>query len=1180
MKLSVSTLLAGILVLGTSNHGLSADEKAKVTFIDDVLPILENRCNNCHNPDEAKGGLNLATFSATLTGGSGGEIVISEDPGSSRLFTLAAHTEEPIMPPKGTKMTEKELKIVSDWIAGGLLETKNSKARKSDKPKVDLNSISATGKPEGPPAMPEHLILEPEVLTDRPNAVPAIAHSPWAPIVAVAGQKQVLLYHSEDYDLLGVLPYPEGFPQTLNFSPNGAYLSCGGGRAGKSGNVVAWDIKTGERILEVGKEYDIVLGADVSPDLKNAILGGPKRLIKLWDTVSGEEINSIKKHPDWMMTAQYSPDGILFATGGRNSGLYVWEAATGYEFYTLKGHTKAVTSLDWRSDGNVLATCSEDGQIILWEMNEGKQVKKWNAHSGGALAVTFAPNGNLASVGRDKTVKIWQADGKQLHSITASDDIVMSVAVSQDNKRVFTGDWHGNIKVWDTATAAQIAEIKPNPPTIEEQLAYSEQRIRELTGELPKLEQGVAAVSKELSDAKHALAAVDKSVAEATKIRDSHKGAAASHDAKMKALAPQVEATQKVLTAKQAATKVQTDALNAANAAIKPAQDAVSATTNDHKAKEAAFQAALAALNATKIEATKPALEAAHKTQHDQLAAARAAAENAKKATDAAVAAKGGARAPLVAALDQARKAATAANAQVAPAKTAQTNAETNLRNATTARVKADADLAAASKDGQVPPPNLVAVQQAAATAEKNAANAVNAAKTKVAAVDAAAKNAANIVVQADAKVKAVDAEIAKLAADQKAKNDAFAKAEAAFKPLRDALAAGNARIVKAKADLAAKTTAYQQSEKARNDAKAKLDAANQVFATATANLNQIKPLLAKAQAEEKAAHNALTAKRTEWTTAKDSLAASQAALAKAEPVLAGAAKQKEAAAAKVAAIVKKEAETKKTIDVAKAELESSKFLVKKWQAAAINLTAKKESEELDDMTEELEDMKEKEGEKKTVVTEATKARTDAEKTLAVAKKTVEEGNKKLVENSTSVLESALQLVASRAVAELKEEAVDAQPSAAKSGPDSPLVASADPDASSEPFAQSDMPDEAETEETIETVAAEALAYKSREEIDQEVEALRKRLVEIENLLAISYSEADKTKETVVKADKVAMEAPKVIAERTKAEQEAARLLAEAEAERKLQETALAEQQKHIEELRKKYLATVPKREE
>ena len=73
--------------------------------------------------------------------------------------------------------------------------------------------------------------------------------------------------------------------------------------------------------------------------------------------------------------------------------------------------------------------------------------------------------------------------------------------------------------------------------------------------------------------------------------------------------------------------------------------------------------------------------------------------------------------------------------------------------------------------------------------------------------------------------------------------------------------------------------------------------------------------------------------------------------------------------------------------------------------------------------------------------------------------------------------------------------------------------------------------------------------------------------------------EATKTKSTVLAADQVARETPQVIAERTKIEEAAARELAEAEAERKRQEQALADQKKHIEELRAKYLATLPKRE-
>ena len=42
----------------------------KITFQDHILPLLENKCLNCHNPDEAKGGLDLSTYGAAMTGGS------------------------------------------------------------------------------------------------------------------------------------------------------------------------------------------------------------------------------------------------------------------------------------------------------------------------------------------------------------------------------------------------------------------------------------------------------------------------------------------------------------------------------------------------------------------------------------------------------------------------------------------------------------------------------------------------------------------------------------------------------------------------------------------------------------------------------------------------------------------------------------------------------------------------------------------------------------------------------------------------------------------------------------------------------------------------------------------------------------------------------------------------------
>jgi mono/diheme cytochrome c family protein len=182
----------------------------KATYDDHVLPVFQQSCLNCHNPDKAKGGLDLSTYTGTMKGSSGGKVVEPGDPGST-LIAVVKHSAEPTMPPEGDKLSNEQIATLVKWIEGGLLENQTASAHKPAKLKFAAARTDPASRPAGPPPMPEHLLLEPPVVTAKAAAVHAIAASPWAPLIAITGQRQVLLHHSESLEPLGILPFPEGF---------------------------------------------------------------------------------------------------------------------------------------------------------------------------------------------------------------------------------------------------------------------------------------------------------------------------------------------------------------------------------------------------------------------------------------------------------------------------------------------------------------------------------------------------------------------------------------------------------------------------------------------------------------------------------------------------------------------------------------------------------------------------------------------------------------------------------------------------------------------------------------------------------------------------------------------------------------------------------------------------------
>ena len=456
----LSCVTACLLISATASAA-----EAPPNFNDHVLPIFRAKCGTCHSAGQAKGGLVLESYSAAIQGGASGAVVEAGELDNSRLWMLVTHQEQPAMPPDQPKLPDDQLKVIEKWISAGALESKDSKPKVKKKVALTLNTASVTGnKPEGPPPMPENLSTEPLSFSPRGNAITALAASPWAPLLAVSGQQQVLLYNLEDYTLAGVLPFSEGIVHVLRFSRNGSLLLAGGGRGGQSGRVVVFDVKTGKRVFEIGAEPDVVLAADISPNHTLVALGGPKRMVRVFSTADGEQQYEMKKHTDWVTAIEFSPDGVLLATGDRSNGLMVWETNTGREFFPLPGHTGPVTSVSWRADSNVVASSSEDSTIRLWEMNNGSQIKSWGAHGQGTASVWYLRDGRLLSTGRDRATKLSDQNGSQLKVFGGLSDLGLRVTDSETTGSAIAGDWTGTVKVFDAKSGAERATLVSNPP--------------------------------------------------------------------------------------------------------------------------------------------------------------------------------------------------------------------------------------------------------------------------------------------------------------------------------------------------------------------------------------------------------------------------------------------------------------------------------------------------------------------------------------------------------------------------------------------------------------------------------------------------------------------------------------------------------------------------------------------
>ncbi len=87
-----------------------------------VMPVLKDKCGNCHNPNKRKGDLAVLTKEDLLKGGENGPAITPDNPEKSLLLK---HIQLPLddddhMPPKGKKqLTDPEKQLLDWWLKAG-----------------------------------------------------------------------------------------------------------------------------------------------------------------------------------------------------------------------------------------------------------------------------------------------------------------------------------------------------------------------------------------------------------------------------------------------------------------------------------------------------------------------------------------------------------------------------------------------------------------------------------------------------------------------------------------------------------------------------------------------------------------------------------------------------------------------------------------------------------------------------------------------------------------------------------------------------------------------------------------------------------------------------------------------------------------------------------------------------
>jgi WD40 repeat protein len=108
-------------------------------------------------------------------------------------------------------------------------------------------------------------------------------------------------------------------------------------------------------------------------------------------------------------------------------------------------------------DGAQVVTSGRDKQIRIWKAEDAAEVRKIGGFGNEVFRLQVTADGLIYSSSADKTARVHKlADGGEVRKLSGHQDWVYSVAFHPPTKKVATGSYDGEIRLWNADDGANL----------------------------------------------------------------------------------------------------------------------------------------------------------------------------------------------------------------------------------------------------------------------------------------------------------------------------------------------------------------------------------------------------------------------------------------------------------------------------------------------------------------------------------------------------------------------------------------------------------------------------------------------------------------------------------------------------------------------------------------------------